>query len=111
MDSLPNDFPKDLPTYPSSQDKISSNMRAFKSGGPIHRSLEMHPETRSGTPSVDNDKVVKSVSRNDNYRPYKPPIESSLDDLDQSGNKSRDAWQYGIQKWLNSAGFVGKRDY
>ncbi|GKV09300.1 hypothetical protein SLEP1_g20822 [Rubroshorea leprosula] len=111
MDSLPNDFPKDLPTYPSSQDKISSTMRAFKSGGPRHRSSEMHPETRSGTPPADNDKVVKSVSRSDNYQPYKPPIESSLDDLDQSGNKSRDAWQYGIQKWLNSAGFVGKRDY
>ncbi|GLT44917.1 hypothetical protein SLA2020_187900 [Shorea laevis] len=111
MDSLPQDFPKDLPTYPSSQDKIFSTMRAFKSAGPRHRSLEMHPETRSGTPSADKDKVVTSVSRNDNYQPYKPPIETSLDDLDQSGNKSRDAWQYGIQRRQNSAGFIGKRDY
>ncbi|GKV44053.1 hypothetical protein SLEP1_g51280 [Rubroshorea leprosula] len=121
MDSLPKDFPKDLPTkefsaprgppYSSSQGKMSSNMRGFRSAGPRHRSLEMHSESRSGTPSEDEDKLGTSVvSRNGNYRPYKLPIETSLDDFDQSGDKSRDVWQYGIQKRQNSSGFVGKRD-
>ncbi|XWS25262.1 hypothetical protein CRYUN_Cryun27aG0054200 [Craigia yunnanensis] len=120
MDSLPKDFPKDLLSkdfsgprglgFPSSQSK-ASNMRGLRSAGPRHRSLDMHMDSRSGTPSEDEDKSGTSViSRNGNYWPFKPPMETSLDDFDQSGDKSRDAWQYGIQKKQSSAGAVGKRD-
>ncbi|XVE95339.1 hypothetical protein REPUB_Repub02eG0088500 [Reevesia pubescens] len=120
MDSLPKDFPKDLISkdfsgprvlgYPPSKGK-PSNMRGLRSAGPRHRSLDMHIDSRSGTPSEDEDKSVTSViSRNGNYRPFKPPMETSLDDFDQSGDKSRDAWQYGIQKKQSSAGALGKRD-
>ncbi|XP_022768299.1 uncharacterized protein LOC111312367 isoform X1 [Durio zibethinus] len=120
MDSLPKDFPKDLLSkdfagprglgYSPSQGK-ASNMRGLRSAGPRHRSLDMHMDSRSGTPSEDEDKPGTSViSRNGNYRPFKPPMETSLDDFDQSGDKSRDAWQYGIQKKQSSAGAVGKRD-
>ncbi|XWS23864.1 hypothetical protein CRYUN_Cryun28dG0051900 [Craigia yunnanensis] len=120
MDSLPKDFLKDLLSkdfsgprglgYPPSQGK-ASNMRGSRSAGPRHRSLDMHMDSRSGTPSEDEDKSGTSViSRNGNYRPFKPPTETSLDDFDQSGDKFRDAWQYGIQKKQNSAGAMGKRD-
>ncbi|KAK6257400.1 hypothetical protein QUC31_000859 [Theobroma cacao] len=119
MDSLPKDFPKELLSnfsgprglgYPPSQGKVS-NMRGLRSAGPRHRSLDMHMDSRAGTPSEDEDKSGTSViSRNGNYRPFKPPMETSLDDFDQSGDKSREAWQYGIQKKQSSAGVVGKRD-
>ena len=120
MDSLPKDFPKDLLSkdfsgprglgFPPSQSK-ASNMRGLRSAGPRHRSLDIHMDSRSGTPSEDEDKSGTSViSRNGNYRPFKPPMETSLDDFDQSGDKYRDAWQYGIQKKQSSAGAVGKRE-
>ncbi|XVE55465.1 hypothetical protein DITRI_Ditri03aG0160800 [Diplodiscus trichospermus] len=120
MDSLPKDFPKDLLSkdfsgprglgFPPSQGKASS-MRGLRSAGPRHRSLDVHMDSRSGTPSEDEDKSGTSViSRNGNYRQFKPPMETSLDDFDQSGDKSRDAWQYGIQKKQNSTGAMGKRD-
>ncbi|XWS15034.1 hypothetical protein CRYUN_Cryun35bG0059800 [Craigia yunnanensis] len=116
MDSLPKDSlsedfsgPRGL-GYSPSQSK-DSNMRGLRSAGPRHRSLDMHMDFRSGTPSEDEDKSGKSViSRNGNYWPFKPPIETSLDDFDQSGDKSRDVWQYGIQKKQNSVGAMGKRD-
>ena len=38
------------------------------------------------------------------------PGADSLDDFDQSTDKSRDAWQPGIQKKQNTAGIFGKRD-
>ncbi|XVF36750.1 hypothetical protein REPUB_Repub19eG0085300 [Reevesia pubescens] len=104
MDSLPKDFPKDLPSkdfsgprglgYPPSQGK-ASNMRGLR------YSRLSEEEDKSG---------ASVISRNGNYRPFKPPMETSLDDFDQSGDKSRDAWQYGIQKKQSSAGAVGKRD-
>ncbi|OMO85814.1 putative helicase MAGATAMA 3 [Corchorus capsularis] len=120
MDSLPKDFPKDLPSkeflgprglgYPPSQGKVS-NMRGLRSAGPRHRSLDMYMDSRSAMPLEDEDKSGTSlISRNGNYRPFKPPMETSLDDFDQSGDRSRDAWQYGIQKKQSSAGVVGKRD-
>ncbi|TYG69709.1 hypothetical protein ES288_D05G252800v1 [Gossypium darwinii] len=120
MDSLPKDFTKDLLPkefsgprglgYSPSQGK-ASNMRGLRSAGPRHRSLDMHMESRSGTPSEDEDKSGTTViSRNGNYRPFKSPLDTFLDDFHPSGDKSREAWQYGILKKQNSAGTMGKRD-
>lgn len=109
VDSLPKEFviPKG-PSYVSG--KVSSNMRGLRSTGPRHRQLDMHMEAKSGTPSEDDEKSNASIiSRNGNYRPLKL-MENSLDDFDQSADKSRDAWQYGIQRKQSSAGIVAKRD-
>ncbi|MBA0624165.1 hypothetical protein Godav_009563 [Gossypium davidsonii] len=84
----------------------ASNTRSFRCGGPRHRSGDMHMDSRSGTPLED---AGKSIYRNGNYRPFKPPMEPSLDNFDQAGDKSRDAWQYGTQK-RNSAGALWKKD-
>ncbi|XP_017609328.1 uncharacterized ATP-dependent helicase C29A10.10c-like [Gossypium arboreum] len=115
MDSLPKDFQKDLVSkdfsgsrglgYPPSQGK-ASNTRSFRYAGPRHRSGDMHMDSRSGTPLED---AGKSIYRNGNYRPFKPPMEPSLDNFDQAGDKSRDAWQYGTQK-RNSAAALWKKD-
>jgi senataxin len=112
MDVLPKDFliPKG-PAYTPLPGKVSSNMRGLRSAGQRHRQLDMHAESRSGTPSEDDEKSgALVISRNGNYRPLRPPMENSLDDFDQFGDKSREAWQYGIQKKQNSAGSVGRRD-
>nr|XP_028962985.1 uncharacterized ATP-dependent helicase C29A10.10c-like isoform X1 [Malus domestica]XP_028962986.1 uncharacterized ATP-dependent helicase C29A10.10c-like isoform X1 [Malus domestica]XP_028962987.1 uncharacterized ATP-dependent helicase C29A10.10c-like isoform X1 [Malus domestica] len=112
IETLPKEFrvPK-VPSYAPLPGKPFSNMRGFRSGGPRHRSMDMHMESRSGTPSEDDEKLgVSVISRNGSYRPMKPPYENSLDDFDQSGDKSRDAWQYGIQKKHGPAGVVGRRD-
>lgn len=113
MDSLPKDFliPKG-PAYTPLPGKVSSNMRGLRSAGHNrHRPPDMHMESRSGTTSEDDEKSgVSIISRNGNYRPLKPPTENSLDDFDQVGDKSRDAWRYGIQKKQSFAGSVGKRD-
>lgn len=110
MDSLPKEFLALVSTkgsgYTSSQTKISNNTRGLRSAGPRHRSMDPHMESRSGTPSEDDEKI----SRNGHYRPFKPPLENSLDDFDQSGDRSRDAWQHGIQKKQSSGGVVMKRD-
>lgn len=110
MDSLPKDFvlQKSSP-YPSYQAKIPSN-RGLRTGL-RHRPYDMHMESRSGTPSEDDEKSnTSTILRNGSYRSLKPAVENSLDDFDQSGDKSRDAWQYGIQRKQNSAGAAGKRD-
>lgn len=112
MDSLPKDFliPKG-PSYTPLPGKVSSNMRGLRSVGQRPRPLDMHAESRSGTPSEDDEKSGASVvSRNGTYRPLKPPMENSLDDFDQLGDKSRDAWQYGILKKQSTAGSMGRRD-
>lgn len=107
MDSLPKEFfvSKGL------QGKGSSNTRGSRLGGPRHRPMDMHMDSRSGTPSEDDDNSgAPVICRNGHYRPFKPLIDNSLDDFDKSGDKSRDAWQYGIQKKQSSSGIVGKRD-
>ncbi|KAG9157370.1 hypothetical protein Leryth_005003 [Lithospermum erythrorhizon] len=109
MDTLPKDFlgPKPLP--PSTLANRTSNNRSFKPGM-RHRHYDAYMESRSGTPSEDEDKsTVLSIQRNGSYRSLRPPIDGSLDDFDQSGDKSRDAWQHGIQKKQNSS-VSGKRD-
>ncbi|XP_054820460.1 uncharacterized protein LOC129319420 [Prosopis cineraria] len=93
MDSLPKDFlvPKG-PAY-APFPKGSSNMRSLRSSGPRYRSLEVQMESRSGTPSEDEEKTGTSVSlRNGNHRPLRFSRENSLDAFDHLGDKSRDAW-------------------
>uniref|UniRef100_A0A5B6ZND2 ATP-dependent helicase C29A10.10c n=1 Tax=Davidia involucrata TaxID=16924 RepID=A0A5B6ZND2_DAVIN len=110
MDSLPKDFlvPK-APAYAPLPGKVS-NMRGLRSGV-RYRSFDMHTDSRSGTPSEDDEKSNASlISKNGNYRSLKPPMENTLDDFDQSGDKSRDAWKYGIQKKQSSTGVMGKRE-
>ncbi|RVW56253.1 Helicase SEN1 [Vitis vinifera] len=66
MDSLPKEFlvPKG-PTYGPLSGKVSSNMRGLRSAGPRHRQLDMHVESKSGTPSEDDEKSNASlISRN-----------------------------------------------
>ncbi|KVH98564.1 helicase sen1 [Cynara cardunculus var. scolymus] len=113
MDSLPKDFlaPKVSPPVYGPPQARFSNMRGLKRPGLRHRSYD-HMESRSGTPSEDDEKTNSSFApRNGNYRPFKPPTENnSLDDFDQSGDRSRDAWQHGIQKRPNSTPVTGKRD-
>ncbi|XP_052189720.1 uncharacterized ATP-dependent helicase C29A10.10c-like [Diospyros lotus] len=72
MDSLPKDFlalksPIDAPL----SGKISSNPRGFRSGL-RYRSFDMHMESRSGTPSEDDEKSnAPLLSKNGNYRSSK----------------------------------------
>ncbi|CAA2994480.1 Hypothetical predicted protein [Olea europaea subsp. europaea] len=110
MDSLPKDFfVPESSTYGLLPPK-SSNTRGFRSG-PRYRSYESHMESKSGTPSEDDEKSnTSSSSRNGSYRHLRPGTENGLDDFDQSSNRSRDAWQYGIQKKQNTAGILGKQD-
>ncbi|KAL5777141.1 hypothetical protein ACOSP7_010067 [Xanthoceras sorbifolium] len=110
MDSLPKEFLASVSAkgsgYTSLQSKISNNARGLRSAGPRHRSVDPHMESRSGTPSEDDEKIP----RNGHYRPFKSSLENSLDDFDQSGDRYRDAWQYGIQKKQSSGGVATKRD-
>ena len=87
------------------------NMRGLRSARPRNRPLDMHMESKSGTPSKDDEKSKASwIARNGNYRPLKRTMKNSLEDWDQSADKSRDAWQYGIQKKQSSARVVANRD-
>lgn len=110
VDSLPKEFlaPKG-PSHSQLQGK-ASNMRGVRSSGLRHRPLDMHMDSRAGTPTEDDERSSASViSRNGNYRPLRPSLENSLDDFDQSGDKSRDVWQHGVQK-KHSSGVVARRD-
>ncbi|XP_021605934.1 helicase sen1 isoform X2 [Manihot esculenta] len=104
MDSLPKEF-----FVSKGMQGKSTNTRGLRIGGPRHRSMDIHVESRSGTPSEDDDSSSATViSRNGSYRPFKPLMDNSLDDFDHLGDKSRDAWQYGVQKKPSSSGI--KRD-
>ncbi|ESQ54211.1 hypothetical protein EUTSA_v10024227mg [Eutrema salsugineum] len=103
MESLPKDFP--VPKVPSFIPK-APNARGFRSGGPRTRSIDMHTESGSGTPSEDDEKLsTTTFSRNGNSR-----RENSVDDSDQSGDRYRDAWQHGIQRRQNFGRPLGRRD-
>lgn len=112
MESLPKEFLASKgPAYTPLPGKASSNMRGMRSGGPRYRSMDMHMESRLGAPSEDDEKMSASInSRNGSHRPSRYSMENSLDDFDHLGDKSRDAWQYGIQKKQSSTGTMGKRD-
>ncbi|KAJ9181814.1 hypothetical protein P3X46_005868 [Hevea brasiliensis] len=104
MDSLPKEF-----LVSKGMQGKSTNTRGLRLGGPRHRSMDIHMESRSGTPSEDDDSSgAPVISRNGSYRPFKPLMDNSLDNFGQSGDKSRDAWQYGVQKKQSSSGI--KRD-
>lgn len=105
MDSLPKDF---LPPMAASHAPPPTNNRGLRSGL-RHRIYDSHMESRSGTPSEDDEKPNSLHVRNGSYRPPKPSLENSLNDFDQSVDRSRDAWQYGIQRRQNTAG-IGRRD-
>ncbi|XP_010917856.1 uncharacterized ATP-dependent helicase C29A10.10c [Elaeis guineensis] len=101
MDSIPRELLV-LKGSASTPGKLSSNnMRSLRSGG-RQRHLEMLPEPKSGTPSEDDEKTNTYIPRNGSYRNLKLN-EASLDDLGQSGDRSRDALQYGIAKRQNSS--------
>jgi len=103
MESLPKDFP--VPKVPSFIPK-APNARGFRSGGPRTRSIDMHPESRSGTPSEDDKKLsTTTFPRNGNSR-----RENSVDDSDPPGDRYRDAWQHGIQRRQNFGRPLGRRD-
>ena len=112
MDALPKEFLSlKGPAYAPLPAKVLPNMRGLRSAGPRHRSLDMHMESRSGTQTEDDEKsTAAAIYRNGSYRSYKSSLDNSLDDVDQSGEKSRDSWQYGIQRKQNSSGLVAKRD-
>ncbi|KAL5703926.1 hypothetical protein ACHQM5_022418 [Ranunculus cassubicifolius] len=129
MESLPKEFlsAKNSP-YTSMPMKASSNMRNPRTGGGRHRHFDMHSHTdsKSGTPSEEDEKSSAATippQRNGGYRNtnYSKALliennnnNSTMDDAMQMADKSRDAWQYGIQqkKQQNSAGVLGgtKRD-
>ncbi|KAI5422413.1 uncharacterized protein LOC127076289 [Lathyrus oleraceus] len=110
-ESLPKDFlvPKGA-VYTPLPGKAPLNMRGMRSGGPrYNRAMEMHMESRVGAQSEDDERMngASVSSRNGNHRPPRYLTENSLDDL---GDKSRDAWQHGIQKRQGSTGTMAKRD-
>ncbi|XP_030548808.1 uncharacterized ATP-dependent helicase C29A10.10c-like [Rhodamnia argentea] len=113
MDSVPKEFyiPKG-PTLAPLPGKAPLNSRGLRSSG-RHRSTDMHTEPRSAVAAEDDEKLPASlVSRNGNFRPLKPPVENSLEGVDQVGDRSRESWQYGAQKkQQSSSGPVWKRDY
>ncbi|KAH6827842.1 P-loop containing nucleoside triphosphate hydrolases superfamily protein [Perilla frutescens var. hirtella] len=109
MDSLPKEFIPETSIYSTFSSKISG-ARGLRSG-PRYRSYDSQVESRSGTPSEEDEKSnLSKISRNGSYRSLRPGAENSLDDFDQSSDKFRDAWQHGIQKKQNAAGVLGKRD-
>ncbi|KAL3830454.1 hypothetical protein ACJIZ3_019256 [Penstemon smallii] len=107
MDSLPKDFA--VPE--SSTYGTFSNARSFRSG-PRYRSRDAHIESRSSTPSEEDEKSnTSSISRNGSYQHLRPgAADNSSVDFDQSSDRSREAWQYAIQKKQNISGVLGKRD-
>ncbi|KAL0284351.1 UNVERIFIED_CONTAM: Helicase SEN1 [Sesamum radiatum] len=63
MDSLPKDFIPESSTYGTLSSKISST-RGLRSG-PRYRSHDSHMESRSGTPSEEDEKSnISSLPRN-----------------------------------------------
>ncbi|KAI3949324.1 hypothetical protein MKW98_023261 [Papaver atlanticum] len=112
MESLPKEFlaPKGpTPTpHPGKSFGKTRGLRTGSYGGPRNRHLDMHPESKSGTPSEDDESNTLSISRNGSYRNLKVPNDNLLDDSELLG--ARNAWQHGIQKKQNSAGLLGRRD-
>ncbi|KAI3996388.1 hypothetical protein MKX01_026856 [Papaver californicum] len=112
MESLPKEFliPKG-PTHTPFPGKSFGNTRGLRTGsggGPRNRHLDMHPESKSGTPLEDDESNTLSISRNGSYKNLKVPNDNLVDDSELLG--ARNAWQYGIQKKQNSAGLLGRRD-
>ncbi|XP_077213886.1 uncharacterized protein LOC143848744 isoform X3 [Tasmannia lanceolata] len=99
MDSIPKEFlvPK-ASIYTPLPGKSS---RVMRMAGLRHRQLEMLPEPKPATLLEGDEKSNTSILTNGSYRDFKPPVEDSIHDLEQSGEKPR--------KVQNLAG-VFKRD-
>lgn len=114
MDSVPKEFyiPKG-PTLAPLPGKAPLNSRGLRSGGSRHRLTDTNTEPRSVVAPEDDEKLPASlISRNGNFRPLKPPVENSLEGVDQVGDRSRESWQYGAQKkQQGSSGPMWKRDH
>ncbi|KAL6574184.1 hypothetical protein OROHE_001088 [Orobanche hederae] len=117
MESLPKDFIPECTTtttttttttYGTCPSKISS-ARGLRFG-PRHRSHDSHVESKSGTASEDEKTNATVITMNGSYQTIRPGAENSLDDFDQSNDKSRDIWQHSILKKQNAQGVLGKRD-
>ncbi|KAF6149169.1 hypothetical protein GIB67_026025 [Kingdonia uniflora] len=61
---------------------------------------------------LDMESLAKEfqIPKNGGYKSLKSPLESSLDNLEQMGEKNREAWQNGLQKKQNFAGVLSKRE-
>ncbi|KAF4346363.1 hypothetical protein G4B88_003394 [Cannabis sativa] len=108
MDSIPKDvLVLKGPSHSLLTEKMLPNTRGLMSSGPRYRSFDIHMESRSGALSEkDGNSSGSAISRNGCYRQFG----DSLEDVDRSaGDKSRVAWQYGIQKNKYSRG-VAKRE-
>ncbi|KAL8504418.1 hypothetical protein ACS0TY_022953 [Phlomoides rotata] len=109
MDSLPKDFIPEPSTYGTFSSKMSTG-RGLRSG-PRYRSYDSQVESKSGTPSEEDEKCnISKIPWNGSYRNSRPGSDNVLNDFDQSSDKSRDAWQHGFQKKQNAAGILGKRE-
>ncbi|CAA0805655.1 P-loop containing nucleoside triphosphate hydrolases superfamily protein [Striga hermonthica] len=111
MDSVPKDFVPESSTY-GTFPKISG-ARGLRPGQ-RYRSHDQQLESRSGTPSEDEEKLnVTSVSRNGSHRTLRLGPENPSDDFDPSSDKSRDILQHNsnLNNKQNAAlGVLGKRD-
>ncbi|CAL1390397.1 unnamed protein product [Linum trigynum] len=108
MDSLPKDFLGSKGMMQGNKGPLL-NMRSLRSGGGprYNRSFDVHMESRAGAPSEGDENNTSTISRNGNYRHFsKPPMENNpLEDYgQQSGERSRESWQYGGKRPF------GKRD-
>lgn len=101
MESIPKELLVLKATH--SPEKVSSNdIRGLRTSGQRHRQLDAHPETKSGTPSEDEERSNNFLRRNGSYRDIKP-TDNSLDNLGHSTDRSRDAMQYGLAKRQNTS--------
>lgn len=102
MESIPKELLA-LKGSTQSLEKVSSNdVRTLRTSGHRQRQLDIHPETKSGTPSEDEDRPNNFLRRNGGYRDIKP-TDNSLDNLGHSGDRSRDAKQYGLATRQNTS--------
>ncbi|KAK1260103.1 putative helicase MAGATAMA 3 [Acorus gramineus] len=103
MDSIPKEM---LILRGSNYSPLSgkvSNMRGLRAAGSRHRNLDMPPEPKSGTLSEEDDALI---SRNGSYRNTKGATDNLVDDMESTGERSRDSWQYDVSKRQNGYGIL-----
>lgn len=102
VDSIPKELLILKGSAHSPEKAPPNDIRGLRNSGQRHRQLDMYPETKSGTPSEDEDRPNSFFRRNGNYRDIKPP-DNSLDDLGHPSDRSRDAMQYALAKRQNTS--------
>ncbi|KAK3430382.1 LOW QUALITY PROTEIN: hypothetical protein EUGRSUZ_E01930, partial [Eucalyptus grandis] len=108
MDSVPKEFyiPKG-PTLAPLPGKAPLNSRGLRSCGSRHRLTDTNIEPRSVVAPEDDEKLPASlISRNGNFRPLKPPVENSLEGVDQS-QVSGLMWKRDVSVNLLASDFKG----